>query len=676
MKFTNGKYKPLHPRQQGCPEANLLENSYAEIDLGVLVDKLNVGFQKILTLTYVDKLIDDVHKEFRDKYRNEFQQKGALGLLNGTFDFKDDFMRLLRYHSLGFVLNVCFEQSWEGGKRAGIQANRSPSRRDAEESSRVRAPTVMKTFEQSLKSQKTVKCMIETRGEKPKEKVKNKKNKGSKKEGTEAAAAPSKASGGDKQPPAAGEKEELTKDEILQKNREEFFRRHMKAGEKSRSPKPDAQKEKGKKPRVWDLGNSNAKVLDYSNSATNGSAEACPVEEFDPDMALGDKNREPGRLYDLEYESEDEAEEEKVVQNTSKPSTKKGGLGGMFGMLKGLVGSKSLTREDMDPVLEKMKDHLIAKNVAAEIAVQLCESVAKKLEGKVMGTFTTVTSTVKQALQEALVQILQPQRRVDMLRDVMDAQRHRRPYVVTFCGVNGVGKSTNLAKVGQDPPGSRERRDRVRLWLPTHLTCCHPQISFWLIENGFSVLIAACDTFRAGAVEQLRTHTRRLNALHPPESHGGRTMVQLYEKGYGKDAAGIAMEAISYARNQGFDVVLVDTAGRMQDNAPLMTALAKLIAVNAPDLVLFVGEALVGNEAVDQLVKFNKALADHSMAQTPRLIDGIVLTKFDTIDDKVGAAISMTYITSKPIVFVGTGQTYCDLRSLNAKAVVAALMKA
>lgn len=73
-----------------------------------------------------------------------------------------------------------------------------------------------------------------------------------------------------------------------------------------------------------------------------------------------------------------------------------------------------------------------------------------------------------------------------------------------------------------------------------------PQISFWLIENGFSVLIAACDTFRAGAVEQLRTHTRRLNALHPPENHSGRTMVQLYEKGYGKDAAGIAMEAISY----------------------------------------------------------------------------------------------------------------------------------
>lgn len=75
---------------------------------------------------------------------------------------------------------------------------------------------------------------------------------------------------------------------------------------------------------------------------------------------------------------------------------------------------------------------------------------------------------------------------------------------------------------------------------------CLLQISFWLLENGFSVLIAACDTFRAGAVEQLRTHTRRLSALHPPESHGGRTMVQLFEKGYGKDAAGIAMEAIAF----------------------------------------------------------------------------------------------------------------------------------
>ena len=96
------------------------------------------------------------------------------------------------------------------------------------------------------------------------------------------------------------------------------------------------------------------------------------------------------------------------------------------------------------------------------------------------------------------------------------------------------------------------------------------------------------------------------------------------------------MEAINHARQSKNDVVLVDTAGRMQDNEPLMRSLAKLITVNDPDLVLFVGEALVGNEAVDQLVKFNQALSDYSPSQTnPHLIDGIVLTKFDTIDDKV-----------------------------------------
>ena len=112
-------------------------------------------------------------------------------------------------------------------------------------------------------------------------------------------------------------------------------------------------------------------------------------------------------------------------------------------------------------------------------------------------------------------------------------------------------------------------------------------------------------------------------------------MVELYEKGYGKDAAGIAMEAIHFAKDAKFDIVLIDTAGRMQDNEPLMRALAKLIRVNEPDLVLFVGEALVGNEAVDQLVKFNQALEDYSNSTKPHVIDGIVLTKFDTIDDKV-----------------------------------------
>ncbi len=177
----------------------------------------------------------------------------------------------------------------------------------------------------------------------------------------------------------------------------------------------------------------------------------------------------------------------------------------------------------------------------------MCSNVAQNLEGKQLSSFQFVTTTIKQALQDSMVQILTPKKRVDILRDVYESQRQRKPYVIVFCGVNGVGKSTNLAKV-----------------------------TFWLIENSFRVLIAACDTFRSGAVEQLRTHTRHLNNLHPPENHDGKTMVELFEKGYGKDAAAIAHDAIGYAKDNRIDVVLVDTAGRMQDNEPLMKALAKV----------------------------------------------------------------------------------------------------
>lgn len=112
------------------------------------------------------------------------------------------------------------------------------------------------------------------------------------------------------------------------------------------------------------------------------------------------------------------------------------------------------------------------------------------------------------------------------------------------------------------------------------MSLCTVQVCFWLVENGLRVLIAACDTFRAGAVEQLKTHVRKLNTLHPPKQANGPKAIQLYEKGYGKDAAGIAMEAINYARDMHIDVVLVDTAGRMQDNEPLMRALAKVCGLH------------------------------------------------------------------------------------------------
>mmetsp|Transcript_14974 Transcript_14974/g.20656 ORF Transcript_14974/g.20656 Transcript_14974/m.20656 type:complete len:255 (+) Transcript_14974:313-1077(+) len=252
---------------------------------------------------------------------------------------------------------------------------------------------------------------------------------------------------------------------------------------------------------------------------------------------------------------------------------------------------------------------------------------------------TRMSTMVKDAMTEALTRILTPTRSTDVLREVQQArERGQGPYTICFIGVNGVGKSTNLAKV-----------------------------AYWLLQHNISVQIAACDTFRAGAVEQLRTHCRRL------EQTSGHK-VPLFERGYEKDPAAVAMEAKKQAARDGADVLLIDTAGRMQDNKPLMEALAKLVDQNRPDLCLFVGEALVGNDAVDQLNKFNSWLADLSTLQKPRLIDGIVLTKFDTVDEKVGAALSMVYESGAPIMFVGCGQTYTDIRKLNVRHIVNTLL--
>ena len=327
-----------------------------------------------------------------------------------------------------------------------------------------------------------------------------------------------------------------------------------------------------------------------------------------------------------------------------------GYLSSLFSRLTGLAGStRPLTQEDLAPVLASMKDHLMKKNVARDIAERICDGVGKSLEGSKVGGFKSIKTQVRNALEESITRILTPKTSTDILHSIRQKKlattrtksggggesiTRMDPYTMTFVGVNGVGKSTNLSKV-----------------------------AFWLLQNDFKVLIAACDTFRSGAVEQLRVHVRNLGMLvSSKQSEGGREMerkIELFEKGYGKDAAGIAKDAIVFAKENGFDVVLIDTAGRMQDNEPLMRALAKLVSTNNPDKIIFVGEALVGNEAVDQLTKFDRALKDFSgksSSSTGRGIDGMLVTKWDTVDDKVGAALSMTYVTGQPILFVGCGQ--------------------
>jgi signal recognition particle receptor subunit alpha len=179
-----------------------------------------------------------------------------------------------------------------------------------------------------------------------------------------------------------------------------------------------------------------------------------------------------------------------------------------------------------------MKEHLVNKNVSLQVAQELIDKIEKDLLGN--------KKSLKQQLKLEISKVLTPNISLNLLTEIKKKNSINEIYSICFVGVNGVGKSTNLSK-----------------------------ICFWLLQNNLRVLIAACDTFRSGAVEQLKVHVRNLSALNT-------TKVELFSRGYGKDPAGIAKEAITFAKSEGFDVVLIDTAGRMQDNEPLMRALQKV----------------------------------------------------------------------------------------------------
>ncbi|GAA0175526.1 G-protein [Lithospermum erythrorhizon] len=306
-----------------------------------------------------------------------------------------------------------------------------------------------------------------------------------------------------------------------------------------------------KKNRVWDDSPPEQK-LDYADPVSNNVDENVSIVTTDHGESMMDKEEV------FSSDSDSDEEEEKVKEGKSDPK-KKGWFSSMF---QSISGKASLDKADLEPALRVLKDRLMTKN-AEEISEKLCKSVAASLEGKKLASFTRISSIAQTAMEEALVRILTPRQSIDILRDVHAAKEQRKPYVVVFVGVNGVGKSTNLAKV-----------------------------AYWLQQHKVNVMMAACDTFRMGAVEQFRTHACRLQ-------------IPIFEKGCDKDPAIVAKEAIQVASRNGYDVVLVDTAGRMQDNEPLMRALHLWAMV--------------------QFINYRN----------------LIRNLFDTIDDKVGAALSM-----------------------------------
>lgn len=413
-----------------------------------------------------------------------------------------------------------------------------------------------------------------------------------------------------------------------------------------------AKGKQGKKGRKWDDDglpteeDENVK-LDYSGAGADDTAvgRSSALEEVDS-STWGSTTKGKFVLKDLGDEVHSILANAEAKKTSTKTDSSGGlvgsGLSAISGLFRNVVGGKTLTKEDLEKAMKGMEDHLLKKNVAREAAVRLCEGVEKELVGVTTGNFESINKRIEKAMEASLIKMLTPTSSLDLLREIdsitapsATSMRKARPYVISIVGVNGVGKSTNLSK-----------------------------ICFFLLQNKYKVLIAAGDTFRSGAVEQLAVHVRNLKELTTRE--GGQ--VELYQKGYGKDAATVARDAVAHAAQQGYDVVLIDTAGRRHNDQRLMSSLEKFAKFAQPDKILMVGEALVGTDSVAQARNFNAAFGG------ARSLDGFIISKCDTVGNMVGTLVSLVHATAVPVLFVGVGQHYSDLRNFSVKWAVEKLL--
>ncbi|KAK3640777.1 hypothetical protein LTR56_011654 [Elasticomyces elasticus] len=421
---------------------------------------------------------------------------------------------------------------------------------------------------------------------------------------------------------------------------------------------------KGK--RRWDVDGSAIEgdddgVLDYSAPATPGldtTDRELDVENVDAAQMGSRTGKGQFVLKDLDDEVDAILASSKAPSTTTASSDPATGLLGtatsrLTGLFRNVVGGKTLTKADLQQPLQLMQTHLLEKNVAREAAERLCQSVETDLLDHKTAGFTSIETTIRESMSKALTRILTPTSSLDLLRNVTSTTSgaNARPYVISIVGVNGVGKSTNLSK-----------------------------IAYFLLQNQFRVLVVAGDTFRSGAVEQLRVHVKNLSALSQRENVG---KVELFEKGYGKDAATVARDAVTFATNSGhgqgmlYDVVLIDTAGRRHNDSRLMSSLTKFGQLANPDKIFMVGEALVGTDSVAQARNFAKEFVDTKgkLRNNGVGMDGFIISKCDTVGDMVGTLVSMVHATGIPVVFLGVGQHYGDLRGLNVGWAVERLMR-
>lgn len=312
----------------------------------------------------------------------------------------------------------------------------------------------------------------------------------------------------------------------------------------------------------------------------------------------------PKKAIKKEEDDVEESKEESLdvkeasIEDEEKSEEKKG----FFSKVKDTITKFTLSEEKFEDLFWELELILLENNMAVEVIEKIKEELKTDLVGKKISR-TKASKTVMESLEKSLDSVLQS--KTPNLQLLVE---EKQPYVIMFIGVNGSGKTTSLAKVAHK-----------------------------LKKQGKSVVMAACDTFRAAAIDQLEEHAKNLD-------------IKIIKHEYKSDPAAVAFDAIKHAKRKDLDVVLIDTAGRLHTNDNLMSELQKIKKVNNPDFKIFVGESITGNDCVEQAKVFNEKIG----------IDGIILTKAD-IDEKGGAALSVSYVTNKPVLYLGSGQTYTDL---------------
>jgi len=264
-----------------------------------------------------------------------------------------------------------------------------------------------------------------------------------------------------------------------------------------------------------------------------------------------------------------------------------------------------LSEKEFEVYGEELKNLLIENNVAFEVAEKIVGELRQKIVGKEF-LKKEIESEINENFKEIIRKILiQP---FDLISRIKLSTQEKKPFVILFCGINGTGKTTTLAKIGK-----------------------------YLKENNISCVIAAGDTFRAASIEQLKIHGNKLG-------------IEVISREYGSDPASVGFDTIKHAQKKHIDCVLIDTAGRMHTAKNLMAQIEKISKVCKPDLKIFIGESITGNDAIEQAKAFENSIG----------LDGFILTKAD-VDEKGGTALSIGYIIKKPILFLGTGQDYEDI---------------